>query len=412
MKKSIDVIVKYFYPVAAGIETNILETYSVLAKNGWDVTIHTSKDTHTKKGGLKSSDFIQGLKVKRYYFTKFGYLPKINWQDTDLVALHNFDIFPHFWILLYSLFQKVLGRKKFALVLTPHGGFTPEWTIFSWLQQLIKKTYHFTIGTQLINIVVDGLRAVSDWERQQIISKGVNKDKVVTISNGIENEAYLNVEKLSSKEIKQRVKTYGRYLIQIGRIYPIKNYETTIKTLKILPEDVKFVIVGAPEHVLGKENYLNNLKQLAESLGLGKRVIFAGVVRGVDKYYLIKKAQMMVHMAIWESFCNVVHEGMSQGLVCIVANNTALPLLIRNGVNGFCVETKNSKQLAEKINYVLDNINTPEIKAISVTNKSFGRQHTWKKVALKMENLYLQILEKNNLNKPIYAVKGVQQNEK
>lgn len=399
MKKSIDIVVKYFYPVTAGIETNILETYSVLAKNGWDITIHTSKDTHIRKDGLRSYETIRGLKVKRYSFTRFGYFPKINWNKTDLVDLHNFDIFPHFWILLYSLFLKILGRKKFALILTPHGGFTPEWTIFSRLQQLIKKNYHFTVGTLLINLVVDALRAVSDWEMQQLISKGVNKNKVATLSNGIENEAYLNVEELASKEIKQKVKRYGRYLIQIGRIYPIKNYETTIKALKLLPEDVKFVIVGAPEHVLGKEDYFNSLKQLAESLGLEKRVIFTGVVRGVDKYYLIKKAQMMVHMALWESFCNVVHEGMSQGLVCIVANNTALPLLITNGVNGFCVETKNSMQLAEKINYVLENKKNPKIKAISATNKLFGRHHAWKNVAVKTENLYLQVLEKNGLHK-------------
>ena len=44
--KKIHVITKYFYPVAAGIETNILETYSVLVKKGWDVTVHTSKDEY------------------------------------------------------------------------------------------------------------------------------------------------------------------------------------------------------------------------------------------------------------------------------------------------------------------------------------------------------------------------------
>ena len=42
--KRLHVITRYFYPVAAGIETNILETYSILASRGWDITIHTSKD--------------------------------------------------------------------------------------------------------------------------------------------------------------------------------------------------------------------------------------------------------------------------------------------------------------------------------------------------------------------------------
>ncbi len=58
---------------------------------------------------------------------------------------------------------------------------------------------------------------------------------------------------------------------------------------------------------------------------------------------------MMVHMAIWESFCNVVHEGMSQGLVCIVADNTALPYLIKNGVHGWCVPTRDEKHYLKRL---------------------------------------------------------------
>ena len=38
-QKHIDVITKYFVPVVAGIETNILETYSVLVQKGWKVLI-------------------------------------------------------------------------------------------------------------------------------------------------------------------------------------------------------------------------------------------------------------------------------------------------------------------------------------------------------------------------------------
>ena len=42
----IDIVVKYFYPVTAGIETNIMETYRFLVENGWDVTLHTLSLIH------------------------------------------------------------------------------------------------------------------------------------------------------------------------------------------------------------------------------------------------------------------------------------------------------------------------------------------------------------------------------
>lgn len=381
-KKYIYAIVKYFYPVVAGIETNMLETYSVLAKGDWKITIHTSNLDYTTQKFLKEKEKIRKLNVKRYKFNRLGFFPNVDLNKADIVALHNFDIFPHFWILLYSLILKLLGKKKFALVLTPHGGFNPEWSMFPVLQRVIKYLYHYTLGTLLINSVVNGVRAVSEWERCEMIKKGINEDKVKVISNGIEDEAFEDTEKLATKKTKEKVKKLGKYIIQIGRIYPIKNYETTIGAMKAVPEDTKFVIVGP----VGSKTYKKELEKLIEDLGLENRVIFWGVVRGIDKYYLIKNAEMMVHMAIWESFCNVVHEAMSQGLPVIVANNTALSSLVRN--RGYLVDTKDYKKVAEKINYILKNKNSKEIKEMKKVNREFGKKHAWSRVAEKMNVLY------------------------
>lgn len=386
--KKVDILTKYFSPANAGIEVNITETYKILAKMGWQVTVHTSNDTLTESNVLPESDNIFDMEVKRYKFGKFGYFPKIDWDNTDLVCLHNFNVF-FIFVLMYIGLRKLLGKKKFGVILTPHGGFNPEWSIYQKLMVIIKKTYHFTVGTFLLNFVVDRIRAVSNWERNEIISKGVRPDKVFTISNGLEDDAYKNLESLASDEIKDKVKKLGRYIIQIGRIYIIKNYETVIESMANIPSDIKFVIAGGVE---GSNEYLNKLKKLAKELKVLDRIVFIGVVRGIDKYYLIKNAQMMVHMAIWESFCNVVHEGMSQGLVCLVANNTALPLLIKNGVNGYCIETKDHKTLAEKINYVLENKNHKEIKDMCNRNKKFGLEESWTSVAEKMNRMYEDVV--------------------
>jgi len=390
-KRHIDVISKYFSPANAGIEVNITQTYKILAQLGWDITIHTSRNTLTENDVLSPTDEILGMHVTRYKFRRiFGFFPRLNWESTDLVCFHNFNVFFVF-ILLYIDFLKLIGRKRFSVVITPHGGFNPEWSIYSKLMVMIKKTYHYTLGTFLINLVVDKVRAVSEWERHEIISKGIKEEKVVTISNGLEDEAYQDVDKLASPEIKQKVKSYHRYIIQIGRVYPIKNYETTIRTLPQIPSDVKYIIVGGVE---GNGNYLTNLKKLISELKLENRVVFFGIARGIDKYYLIKHAQIMVHMAIWESFCNVVHEGLSQGLVCIVANAYALPYLIKDNVNGYLVNTFDNKTLSTKINYVLKNIGLKEILAMKKRNREFGLQDSWRSVAGRMNLLYRSLLIK------------------
>jgi len=400
-RKNIAVIVKYFYPVTAGIETNILETYSVLVKKGWDVTIHTSKDTLDKKNCLSDEETIRGLKIRRYSHKWYSFFPKINWGKVDVICLHNFNIFPHFYILVCGLFLKISKQKKFSIILTPHGGFTPEWSIFSRISIAIKRFYHYSIGTFLINKGVDAVRAVSEWEKDQIVGRGVSPNLVHVISNGIENEAYLDVDSLVSSQIKRKVKQLGRYIIQIGRIYKIKNYETTIRALSRVSQDVKYLIIGPTQE--GRQ-YLNSLKKLIKELKLEDRVLFLGVIKGIDKYYLIKHAQMMVHMAQWESFCNVVHEGMSQGLICIVADNTALPFLIKDRVNGFCIDTYDDKRLAEKINYALKYKNGKQLQKMANRNKKIGREMSWEKVADNMDVLYNSTFEKSNLQdeKSIY----------
>jgi len=385
--KQVHVITKYFYPVTAGIETNILETYSTLV-NRWNIVIHTTRDEYLAHNSLPSTQTLRGLSIKRYSFKSelIGYHPIIDYTQADVIALHNFNLF--FAMLFFRfLWHKITGRKSYQLIVTPHGGFNPEWSMYTLPIRIIKYCYHYTLGTFFLNYVADKIRVVSQWEKIEMVKKGVHPAKITVISNGLENEAYLDVEKYASKSIKTFVKQTGKYIIQIGRIYPIKNYETVIRALPSIP-NVKYVIVGQIEKSKQYQNYQVSLQNLASELGVQDRLIFVGVVRSWDKYYLLKHAQLMVHMAIWESYCNVVHEAMSQGLVCIVANNTALPLLIKDGVNGYCVSTYDSQGLAHKVNYVLKNKSSKTVRQMQQNNRRVGQDDSWQSVAEKMYALY------------------------
>jgi glycosyltransferase involved in cell wall biosynthesis len=220
---------------------------------------------------------------------------------------------------------------------------------------------------------------------------GLSAEKITVITNGLEDEAFSDVEKLASVKIRDKVTGWGKYLIQIGRVYPIKNYETTIKALNYLPADVNFVIVG-PVEKNNHPDYWNKLQKLIADSGLSERVVFAGVIKGIDKYYAIKHSQMMVHMALWESFCNVVHEAMSQGKPVIVAKNTALTFLVKEGVNGYLVETRDYIKLAEKIKFILNNKNSSQQIKMAKYNRKKGLEETWTKVAGKMDLMYSKAL--------------------
>ncbi|MBI2611529.1 glycosyltransferase family 4 protein [Candidatus Gottesmanbacteria bacterium] len=387
-KLSIDVINRYYYPVTAGIETFLINVYPALYKKGWNINMHASKNTLSSKGVLKDFEVVDGVNINRYPLRFFGYFPKIDYQNTKIVHLFNFDVFPHFYILSFSHVLKLLGKKKFTLVLSPQGGFTPEWSTFPFFFGLLKKIYHFTLGALLINHIVDYLIPISEWEKIELSKRGIVKPKLITIGNGIEEEAYENIDSLASINIKNQIKRLDRYIIQIGRIHPIKNYETSIHALSLLSDNIKLVIIGP---IMDKE-YAKKINQVVTDLNLQSRVIFLGVITKIDKYYLIKKAQALIHTSKNESFCHAVNEGLSQGKICIVANNTNLPFLVKNGINGYCVETNNYREFAENLKYVLENINSKKMQKMSEVNKKKSLKNSWNDIAMKVNKIYQQLI--------------------
>lgn len=382
--KHLDVITRYFYPVAAGIETNILETYSVLADMGWDVVIHTSRDTYNEKNSLQEEEKLRGLNISRYKWSWWGCMPKIDWDQSYAVCLHNFNIFPHTLLLAYVILRKLLHQRTPYIFLTPHGGFNPEWSIFNPVSAWIKRTYHYSLGAVLINKTVHGVRAVSNWEQKEMITHGIASHLIRVIPNGMEDEAFQDLDQLASKEVKDIVQQYAPYSITVSRIHPIKNYETTLRALALMPKEVKHIIVGP----IASTDYKLQLEKMIAQLGLSDRVLFAGVIRGIDKYYMIKHAYAMVHMAKWESFCNAVHEGLSQGTTCIVADNTALSYLIQPGSNGFLIDTYDNKALAQQMTWVYTHQHDRELVQMNERNIQ-NYQVSWKEVAKKMNDFYL-----------------------
>jgi glycosyltransferase involved in cell wall biosynthesis len=290
-------------------------------------------------------------------------------------------------MLLLLLFLKMIRRTRRVVFLIPHGGYTPGWWTFTRFQRISKRVYQKFIGTFLINRSVDGLRSVSEWETEETVKSGVRRDIVETIPNGIEKEVYSDIERLASDRIRTLVKDLGEYVVQVGRIHPIKNQLTTIRAVAKVP-GVAFAIAGP----VTDEAYKKTLDEEIRKLGIADRIHFLGVVDGVDKYYLLRHSLANTHMASWESYCNAVHESMSQGCVCIVAKDTALEELIRDGVNGYAVPVSDAEGVADKIRFVLHNRESEAIAAMRKRNIDFTAGHSWDDLARRVEAFYTKIL--------------------
>jgi len=387
-KGHLDVISKYFYPVSAGIETNILETYSQLANLGWTVTVHTTTDTLHQPNCLSESDEVRGIKIRRYHQSFGGFLPKLRFDESSLICLHNFNIWPHSLIYLIIWFRKIIGLKSSKIFLTPHGGFTPEWPTFSFISRILKGFYHHSFGIWFINSQTNFVRAISKWEQTELIRSGVTPEKIILIQNGLDKAALLNHQKLASLDIKLQIKNLGRYFVAVGRLAEIKNYETMIKAISLIKKSPKLVIIGPQQD----EAYLAGLKKLAEKLNVAEKIKFIGPLKGSDKYLMVKQAICQIHMARWESFCNVVYEAKSLGQICLVANNTALASLISHNVDGILTETFDEVELSKKLSFMASNT-ALKLRTKIKNNLSQEAFPSWDVTAALMSQYYLRLVK-------------------
>jgi glycosyltransferase involved in cell wall biosynthesis len=388
-KKEVQVISTYFYPVLAGLEINILNTYSYFSKMGWDVSIFTTKDNVTEKNIYKNVEELNSIKINRYNYLSYSILPftlGLNYRSRGIIAMHDFVTFPDIFICFFTWILKLLKLKNYTLILTSHGLLTYSFNgIYPGFLMKIKTLIDKYIGVFIINRSVDAIRTVSAREKNNLIRAGIKTKVIEVIGNGIEDIAFdKNLEGRVSAEMKELVSKMGDYILEVARIDRLKNIDTLIKAMSYI-KNLKLVIIGSNNDL----NYKKELVQIINSNELHDKVIFLGEIKGADKYYIMKKAFVFVHIPHAEGFGNVVHEAMSQGCICIVSQDTALEELIKNGDNGFTVDSSNPNLIAKAISHVYD---MPDRKSIQGKNISITRGHSWTHTAERVRDFYINSL--------------------
>jgi len=381
--KNIQIVSKFFYPLKGGIEHSMEETYSRLVEDGFTVTVHATRDNYGERNAFDKTGEFKGIKIKRYNKTWFGFWPKIDWEKADIVTLHNFNIFPHLLVMVYTLWRKINRNKNYMLIFHTHGGYTPRWSEFSILSGTVKKIYHKTLGKWLVNLTVDRVRAVSLWEAEVLKEQGI-KCEIWHIPSGLEDVAFADDNSLVSQATKDEIKNLGRYIIQVGKVTPSKNHSTVIKALKHIPGDIKYVIVGKK----CDEIYYKKLKELVFSLDLADRVIFTGYVDSEKKYYLVKNALAVVNLPILECYGAAVYETMANGAIVVVGEGTAPGILAEKNKSGITVDPENEVDTAKAVNKILNNINSAEFEIMRKNATIAMKAHSWEVVKEKFIELF------------------------
>lgn len=216
-------------------------------------------------------------------------------------------------------------------------------------------------------------------------TKSMTNKQIHDIPPGIDHTLFRKVD--NSIRQKYSIQYDEKLLIFVGRLVPLKNMSFLIKSFYELIKTrnkVKLMIVG--EGPLEEES-----RRLSDSLGLKNKIIFAGRVsnRELPGYYSASDAFVLSSM--YENFPNSMIEAMSCELPVVATNVGGIPLLVKDGINGFLSENGNTQQFNKNIIELLENKDL-SIKIGEANRKKALKEFNWRESASKLKNVYTSLL--------------------
>ncbi|MCX6763204.1 MAG: glycosyltransferase family 4 protein [Candidatus Moranbacteria bacterium] len=171
-------------------------------------------------------------------------------------------------------------------------------------------------------------------------------------------------------------------ILCVSRITERKGIKYLIEAMKYLPEIITLEIVG-------EGNEKEKLEKLAENLKLKNRIKFLGLISHEKLPEIYQSAYVFVLPSLNEGMSNTILEALAAGLPIIATDTGGTKELLRDGENGFIIQMKNAKNIAEKIEKLMADDTLR--KNMSLVSRKKAESLSWKNVADKYLSLYEKI---------------------
>jgi len=303
-----------------------------------------------KNPDLKSFEEINGVKVYRLKFLKIPKVGKYILLIYEFFFLlwkgRNFDIFHCHQGLGFSSIGVLVAKilKKPVIVKISNTGERFDLNV-------LKKTY--LPGFIFCNFIklADRIIYLNEKMKEELIRNGVQENKLLKISNGIDTEKFRIVSEEEKMKFKKHLglKEKLPVFIYSGTLQKKKNLNTLIKVADILKNEgkkFKLLIVGdGPERkVLEKEVEERNLEDF---------ISFIGKQEKIEKYLFA--SDIFILPSFVEGLSNALLEAGSCGLCCVVSDIPGNREVVENGVNGFLVSPSDVNCFTQRIKMLIEN---------------------------------------------------------
>ncbi|MCQ4803755.1 glycosyltransferase family 4 protein [Holdemanella sp. MSK.7.32] len=256
-------------------------------------------------------------------------------HEADIIVTHHCTIALHAY---YIALAKKFHTKKF--VMTIHSCFDKE-TNYSYGSNLKNLFAKICIKYSLKES--DKVIFVSEAGRNSYLEEfDIDVYKTTVVYNGVELiDTGINTKIFENNDCIQ--------ITYIGRLEKIKGVDLLIHAAqKLKDNNIKFKI-----WIIGDGSYRDDLEKVSKKLNLVNEIEFMGIKRNIGDYLI--DTDIFVYPSVCQEVFGIsIVEAMSYGVPCIANNVGGIPEIIKNDINGYVSDEKNSEQIYKCICKYID----------------------------------------------------------
>lgn len=197
--------------------------------------------------------------------------------------------------------------------------------------------------------VVVNAGAVRDW----LVRDGYDAHRIVVVPNGVDLEPFDVPVDAAAVRTGLGFEADAPLITVVSRVTRLKGLEQFIGAASVLAESrprARFLVAG--EAAPGDHAYLESLQHLAARLGLGDRIVFAGLRRDVPA--LLRASTVAVMPSLNEALSNSLLEAMAAGTPVVATRVGGTPEAVVHGETGVLVPPDDVPALAVALGRLLD----------------------------------------------------------
>lgn len=222
----------------------------------------------------------------------------------------------------------------YGLVAARRLGIPAVSTCHGWIANNLKGRVYTTVDKFLLRFF-DRVIVVSARMQAHLRSRGILAHRIALIQNALVVENYRPERGDRSLQTELGIPAHHKVVGKIGRLSPEKCQDLFLRAAAVLlrhDRDISFVLIG-----IGPEE--ENLRRLADELGIADRVVFAGYRGDMQRVY--NSLDLVVQSSCTEGMPNVILEALLMRVPVVATDVGGTAEIVTDGKSGRLIPPNN-----------------------------------------------------------------------